>query len=192
MQASAPVWAATRHVSDKRTWHIQQPLIFINTIKDCTILSTRLNQSGITTSHGQCKIRQELPGVLRTLSRLIAILASLEGPLTRRLICPHRLSISGLVVPYVEARHWPESPKMLPYSPADYASFFGLPAISLPSSHHRLGADPGKCSASQAQHGLVCSFRGWKQSANKHVTELLGTAWFLSTPRYPEWSCIAA
>lgn len=34
----------------------------------------------------------------RALSRLIVILATPDGPLTRRLICPHRPSSSGLAV----------------------------------------------------------------------------------------------
>jgi hypothetical protein len=192
MQASAPVPGGnSTRFGQGDLAHLAAPH-FVNTMKDCTVLATRLSQSGIATRHRQCQTQRKLPWVSRTLSRLIAMLSSLKRPLTRRLICPHRSSISGLAVPSVKARHWPKTLTMPPGSPTDYASFFSLPTISLPSSHQRFSADPGKHSASQARHGLVRLFSGLKQPANEHVTGRLGAPWFLSTPRYLAWSCTVA
>lgn len=46
--------------------------------------------------------------------RLIAILATQDSPLTRRLICPHRPSSPGLAAFLVQARHWSQTLIMPP------------------------------------------------------------------------------
>jgi hypothetical protein len=130
-----PFRAATRHVSDKGAWHT---------------LGRRYRQHHQRRPHDACIIVRpileiRLPsattghcgsyeGCFRSLSRHITMLASVEGPLTRRLIYSHRpAALLGTGRTELEARHWPQTLALLSFPPpAGNASLFGL--------HHSSGA----------------------------------------------------
>ena len=127
MQASAPVPGgnSTRFGQGGLAPFVSSILSTPQTIARCLHLSRTNPKAQLPpAATGHYSVRR----VFRTPNRLITTLAYVEGPLTRRLICPHRPSVPlGTGRTELKTRDWPQIltlPSLPP--PADCASSFGL------------------------------------------------------------------
>ncbi|KAH8624909.1 hypothetical protein IG631_20374 [Alternaria alternata] len=127
MQASAPVPGgnSTRFGQGGLAPFVSSILSTPQTIARCLHLSRTNPKAQLPpVAIGHYSVRR----VFRTPNRLITTLAYVEGPLTRRLICPHRPSVPlGTGRTELKTRDWPQIltlPSLPP--PADCASSFGL------------------------------------------------------------------
>ena len=135
--------------------------------------ASRSGQSWCSASHQQPQNTAGRAKGFCSLSRHIAMLALVEGPLTRRLICSHRPAVVPLgtgrtefghdighkLWPYHESRH----PLITPYSSISIATVILLRI--LPSTY-----------SLDSNMVLVCLSSALKQSANDTVPERLRMA----------------